>query len=115
MDAAWFDEPRAEEFLEQHLEHIQELWRSRQVIPARINLVGSAIARYEATSQYAMLYSAFEIVNPDIAEEIYQQKLIPTYQNGFWDNDSAYYTQNLVWLGLFPLADVPASLLQPGE
>jgi endoglucanase len=102
LDAAWFNEPRAKAFLQNHLEHLQTLWQTRQAIPARINLRGFATARYEATSQYAMLYPAFQLINPPIAEELWQQKLLPAYKDGIWDNDSAYYVQNLAWFGLFP-------------
>jgi endoglucanase len=112
LDASWFGESRAKEFLQQHLGHLQMLWRSQQSIPARINLVGSPIARYEATSQYAMLYPAFQLVDPQTAEQIRQQKLLPNYKNGIWENDSAYYVQNLAWFGLFPPAEVASSLLQ---
>ncbi len=102
LDAVWFDEPRATTFLQNHIGHLQTLWQTRQAIPARINLRGFATARYEATSQYAMLYPAFQLVNPPIAEEMWQQKLLPAYKDGIWDNDSAYYVQNLAWFGLFP-------------
>ncbi len=112
LDAEWFDEPRAKAFLEEHLQHLQQLWQTNQRIPARINLRGAATARYEATSQYAMLYPAFRIVDAEIAEEIRQQKLLTTYNNGIWDNDSAYYVQNLAWLGLFPAAEVDEDWLQ---
>jgi endo-1,4-beta-D-glucanase Y len=102
LDAAWFNEPRAKTFLQDHTEHLQTLWQTGQMIPARISLRGSATARYEATSQYAMLYPAFQMIAPSIAEEMWQQKLLPTYKDGIWDNNSAYYVQNLAWLGLFP-------------
>lgn len=102
LDAVWFEEPRAQAFLAQHLTHLTELWQSNQAIPARINLRGNPTVRYEATAQYAMLYPAFQQVDPTIAAQILQQKLLPTYENGIWDNDSAYYVQNLAWLGLFP-------------
>lgn len=113
MDAIWFDEPRATQFLKKHLQHLQGLWRSRQVIPARIDLQGKALVEYEATAQYAMLYPALQIAHPDIAEQILQQKLYPVYQNGIWDNASAYYVQNLAWFGLFAYDQVPDTLLQP--
>ncbi len=102
LDAIWFQEPRALTFLEQQLSYLQSLWQANQAIPARINLRGAATARYEATAQYAMLYPAFQLVNPTIAHEIYQQKLLTSYRDGVWDNDSAYYVQNLAWFGLFP-------------
>lgn len=111
LDAAWFDEPRAKAFLQKHLAPLRDMWRSQQSIPARITLLGQPLARYEATSQYAMLYPAFQITDPAIAEEIRQQKLVPTYKDGIWDNDSAYYVQNLAWLGLFPATEVAGNLL----
>lgn len=112
LDAVWFKEPRAEAFLEEHLADLQKRWQTNQSIPARINLRGAATARYEATSQYAMLYPAFQLVAPSIAEEIRQQKLLTTYNNGIWDNDSAYYVQNLAWLGLFPATEIDTELLR---
>ncbi|HEY9639716.1 MAG TPA: glycosyl hydrolase family 8 [Coleofasciculaceae cyanobacterium] len=115
LDAVWFKEPRAKTFLQDHLQPLQALWRSQSAIPARITLLGTPMASYEATSQYAMLYPAFQIVDPVIAEEIRQQKLLPTYKDGIWDNDSAYYVQNLAWFGLFPSAEVAASWLQPAR
>ncbi|PSB19799.1 glycosyl hydrolase [filamentous cyanobacterium CCP2] len=103
-DAAWFQERKADRFLHRHLSYLEELWQTEQQIPAQIDLTGAAIVDYEATSQYAMLHYAFEQVNPDVAEQIYQQKLVPVYNNGIWDNDTAYYTQNLAWFGLLPAA-----------
>ncbi|NJR63138.1 MAG: glycosyl hydrolase [Cyanobacteria bacterium CRU_2_1] len=102
LDAAWFDEPRAEAYLQEHLPPLVDLWRSQQAIPAQLDLQGAPLVNYESTAHYAMLYSALQLTDPATAEQIRLQKIIPTYQNGFWDNDSAYYTQNLCWFGLFP-------------
>lgn len=110
LDAEWFQEPRAKQYLQQNLRHLQQRWQQQQRIPARLTLDGQPIVTYEATSQYAMLYSAFKLINPQIATQIYQQKLNSQYRNGFWDNDSAYYTQNLVWFSLFPPASFHALL-----
>lgn len=112
MDADWFGEPLAKSLLQKHLQPIQQLWRSRQAVPARIDLQGKPLVTYEATSQYGMLYHAFRLVNPSVARQIRQQELDPKYRNGFWDNHSAYYTQNLVWFGLAPSAPL-APLLKP--
>jgi len=112
-DAAWFDEPRAEQFLQQHLPALNTQWRSTQKIPAQIDLQGKALVNYESTAQYAMLHLAFEITDPAVAEQIRQQKLLPAYENGFWDNDSAYYAQNLSWFGLFPPDQIEQRWLSP--
>lgn len=113
LDAIWFNEPRAKQYLQQHLEPLQAMWRSQQQIPAEIDLQGQAIVSYESTAQYAMLYAAFAIINPDLANQIRLQKLLPAFQDGFWENDSAYYIQNLGWLGLYPPDKVAANWLQP--
>lgn len=103
LDAAWFNEPRALEYLETHSAHLRQLWRDQQAISAELSLRGRSLVDYEATAQYAMLYPALALVEPDLAAQVLDQKLMPAYQNGFWDNDSAYYTQNLAWFGLLPL------------
>ena len=115
LDAVWFNEPNAKRYLQEHLSHMKTLWRSQQKIPAQLDLQGQPLVNYEATSQYGMLYAAFQVVDPAIAQQIYQQKLKPNYQNGFWDNDSAYYTQNLVWLGLLPPATITPYLSQSNK
>jgi endoglucanase len=111
LDATWFQAPEAKRYLQQHMKHLQQLWRSHQKLPAQIDLQGQAEVTYEATSQYGALYPAFRLIDPKIAEQIRQQKLLSQYRNGFWDNDSAYYSQNLAWLGLVPL-DRVSSLIR---
>jgi endo-1,4-beta-D-glucanase Y len=110
-DAAWFDEPRARTWLNQNLLYLEELWQTEQTIPAVLDLAGTPLADYEATAQYAMLYSAFQTVNQDVAAAMRQQKLLTSYDVGIWDNADAYYVQNLAWLGLFPADTVPSNLL----
>lgn len=112
LDAGWFGSNRAIDFLQNHLQYPIELWQSQQTIPAEIDLQGNALVDYEATSQYAMLYSGLVFVNPTVAQEIWERKLQPQYRQGFWDNDTAYYTQNLVWFGIFPATGIESHLLK---
>jgi endoglucanase len=112
-DAAWFNAPQAVQFLSQHLVYLQELWRKEQKIPAQINLQGEPVVNYEATSQYAMLYPAFEQIDLAVAQAIFKSKLLPAYRQGIWDNNNAYYTQNLAWLGILPTNAVTEQLLKP--
>jgi endoglucanase len=103
IDAVWFEEAQAKSFLQAHLQSLRSQWQSEQNIPAQINLQGEAIVPYESTAQYGMLYAAFSLIDPAVAAEIHQQKLLPTYRRGIWDSNDAYYTQNLCWFGLaFP-------------
>ncbi|MEP0815870.1 glycosyl hydrolase family 8 [Trichocoleus desertorum] len=112
-DAELFDSAPAKAYLQKHLGFLQKQWRSQQKIPATFDLSGAPTVSYEATAQYAMLYPAWRLLDPAIATELWQRKLQPQYRNGFWDNNSAYYVQNLAWLGLLPPDTISPQLLQP--
>ncbi|AOY84676.2 glycosyl hydrolase family 8 [Moorena producens JHB] len=112
-DAAWFNTPEAFSYLSTATQHLQSLWRSSSRLPARIDIQGKPTVTYEATSQYAMLYSALRLIEPAMARELIEQKLIPQYHEGIWDDQSAYYTQNLAWLGLLPTTAIDRNLLNP--
>jgi endoglucanase len=114
MDAAWFSDPRADAYLEAHLPVLIDRWQQEGRLPARLSLAGEPLSTYEATGHYAILYPALLRVDPTTAAEIYEQKLRPAYRDGFWDNDRAYYTQNLAWFGLLPLEVSPERLKADG-
>ncbi|MCC5605535.1 glycosyl hydrolase [Nostoc sp. CHAB 5834] len=111
LDAAWFKSPQAQRYLVTSTQHLQKLW-SKQSIPARIDLQGKPLVDYEATSQYAMLYAAMQLVEPAIAQELLVKKILPQYKQGIWGDQSTYYTQNLAWLGLLPPKTIPQRLLK---
>ncbi len=110
LDASLFNAPEARRYLTKHLDSFRKDWQQEQRILAQYGLDGAPLANYEATSQYGMLYPAFTLTDPEIAAEMFQFKLLPRYRNGLWDDDSAYYSQNLAWLGLFPWGTVSAAV-----
>lgn len=112
LDAVWFNSPQARQYLQKSTQYLQKLWIQKSLLPARIDLQGQALVDYEATSQYAMFYAAMRLVEPRLAEELLVQKLLPQYKQGIWGDNSAYYTQNLAWLGLIPPDSLPKNLLQ---
>jgi endo-1,4-beta-D-glucanase Y len=111
LDAAWFNSPQAQRYLVTSTQHLRKLWNKQSSLPARIDLQGEALVNYEATSQYAMLYAAMQLVEPKIAEELLVKKILPQYKQGIWGDQSGYYTQNLAWLGLLPPKTIPQRLL----
>ncbi|MFQ4136087.1 glycosyl hydrolase family 8 [Nodosilinea sp. PGN35] len=115
QDAVWFNEPRAQAYLEGRTPELIRRWQQNGRLPARLTLDGNAEASFEATAHYAMVYLALTQVDPAIADEILREKLQPVYSNGFWDNDTAYYTQNLAWFGLLPLDISPDRLQSTAE
>lgn len=99
-------------YLKVATKHLQKQWRESGNIPAQIDLQGKSLVNYEATSQYAMLYPTLRIIDPKMAQEILQKKLLPRYNQGIWDDQSSYYTQNLAWLGLLPTQAINPQLLR---
>ncbi|MBF2067059.1 MAG: glycosyl hydrolase [Calothrix sp. C42_A2020_038] len=112
LDAVWFDSKQARQYLKNSTKHLQQMWRTQNKLPARIDLQGKGLVDYEATSQYAMLYSAWSLVEPELGQQVLTKKLLPRYKQGIWDDDSSYYTQNLAWLGLVSPSVLPRQLLQ---
>ncbi|WP_416290433.1 glycosyl hydrolase family 8 [Nostoc sp. UHCC 0251] len=112
LDAAWFNSPQAQRYLVKSTQHLQKLWSKQSSLPATIDLQGKALVDYEATSQYAMFYTAMQLVEPAIAQELLVKKILPQYKQGIWGDQSAYYTQNLAWLGLLPPKTIPQRLLK---
>ena len=110
LDGAIFNDPRSLTYLRTHLKDLEMRWQKDKKIPAQIGLNGQPKVNYEATSNYGMLYFAFNQLGSPTSQEINQKKLMTTYRNGIWDNDKAYYTQNLVWFGLFPPAEISRSM-----
>lgn len=112
LDLVWFNSPEAQHYLQTASLHLQKLWRTQSRLPARIDLQGKEVVNYEATSQYAMLYTVWRLIEPQLADELLEKKLLPQYKQGIWDDHTSYYTQNLAWLGLLPPDAVPEQLLQ---
>ncbi|MBD2354579.1 glycosyl hydrolase [Tolypothrix sp. FACHB-123] len=111
LDAVWFNSPQAQQYLQQSTQNLQNLWTQKSYLPARIDLQGNQLVDYDATSQYAMFYAAMRLVKPSIASEVLTKKLLPQYKQGIWGEHSAYYTQNLAWLGLWSPDSLPRELI----
>ncbi len=112
-DAVLFQSPEARRYLSSAPKHLQTLLSSSSRLPARIDLKGKPTVNYEATSQYTMLYPALHLIDPDAAQQLLEKKILPRYNQGIWDDESAYYTQNLAWLGLLSPTAIKPQLLQP--
>jgi endoglucanase len=100
LDAQWFNEPRAKQLLQTSLAFFGPKLQKNEKIAATYSLDGTALVDYEATAHYAMLVSALQVTQPSLAKQIQTRKLTP--KNGFWDNDRAYYSNNLAWLSQMP-------------
>ncbi len=100
LDAQWFQEPRAKQFLQTGLGFFAPKIQKNESIVAIYDLNGSPLADYESTAHYAMLVSGLQVIQPALAKQLQTRKLTP--KDGFWDGDRAYYSNNLAWLSRMP-------------
>ncbi len=112
LDLSWHNAPEARSYLRQGLKSLQALWKSQKKLPASLTLDGKAAVDYEATSHYAMVYTGLWAIDRPLAQQIYQHKITPTLKSDFWDNNNAYYSNNMVWLALLP-SHPPRKFLNP--
>lgn len=102
LDLSWHRSPQARQYLRQNTAYLVDLWRKQRRIPARIGLQGQVLAEYESIGQYALLAQSLAELDPKLSRDMFQTKVQPTYRQGAWQNDTAYYNQNLVWFALLP-------------
>ncbi len=112
LDASWYNSTPAKVYLKKHLPTLAQRWKKDKAIPAVLGLDDQAQVDYEATSQYAMLYPVMKLVDSGVAFELFKEKLLGNYSKGIWDNEDAYYSQNLAWFSLLP-PQGPRELLNP--
>lgn len=103
LDYAWFTEERALNYLRK-LNFWQEAWREDKILFAQYSSSGQPITGNESLSHYANQLAFLKIIEPQLADEIYNQKIKPAYKSldrrYFWGDRDNYYDQNWVWFGL---------------
>jgi endoglucanase len=101
MDYEWNNEPRAKEALEK-MSFFGEQWRNEGVLYSTYAHDGAVVTRDEVAETYGTALAYFDIADPDIAAEVYDQKIKTLYDqntNG-WKQPLTYYASNWVWFGI---------------
>ncbi|MFZ5424982.1 MAG: glycosyl hydrolase family 8 [Patescibacteria group bacterium] len=103
LDWKWHRNPQAKEYLES-LTFLQNEWTKEGKILARYAENGTPLVTYQSNSLYGAILPAMQIVNEDLAKEIYVTKIASLYDKDlekFHENkDLGYYSQNWVWFGM---------------
>lgn len=99
LDYEWNKEPRALSFL-QKMDIWSMEWKEKQKIFISYSHDGKPTEENESLAHYGTQIAFFSVVNPDIAEQVYKQKILSQWnKDGFWGDKNNYYDQNWVWLG----------------
>lgn len=108
LDWQWNKDPRAKKYLES-LEFLDKEWQEKKKIFASYSHDGENWENYESTASYGANLGYFVVVNPEIANEIYEEKILGKYfedeEKSYWNDPNNYYEQNWGWFGTALYAD----------
>ncbi|MDQ3008943.1 MAG: glycosyl hydrolase family 8 [bacterium] len=101
VDYIWYEEPRALSYL-QSLDFFSELYTRDGRLTSSYSHNGTPLADYESPAMYATVLPYFQLVEPVLAEQMYNTKLLPLYSNdtNTFKDELNYYDQNWVWFSL---------------
>jgi len=99
LDYQWNKEPKALKFL-QKMGIWSSEWKEKQKIFSGYFHDGQPTDNTESLSHYGTQLAFFSVIDPNIAEQIYKQKILTQWnKEGFWGDTNNYYDQNWVWFG----------------
>lgn len=101
LDYEWNSEPRAKQTLEK-MTFLKKQWDEKKKIVSTYAHDGSVIKEDEVAEGYATSLGYFMVTNPSIADEIYDKKLRPLYDQdkNSWAQEMTYYADNWTWFGI---------------
>lgn len=101
LDAVWFKEPRAIEYLGRIKPFFAEQWEKDREFAAIYDLNGNKRVSFSSLSTSTGVVSVFTIKDTELVQEVYTQLFESKYQydGGYWDDQNNYYDQNWAWFG----------------
>ena len=101
LDHRWYGEPRARQLLEGQ-DALARAWTEDHRLVAEYRRDGTPAADHESPAMYGAALGFFEVVRPDLADEVYAEELLPLYDpdNRGVSETLGYYGSNWVWFGM---------------
>ena len=101
LDYKWNDEPRAKETLEK-MSFLADQWKANGSLKSIYAHDGSVVSNDEVAESYGTALAYFDVVEPDLAKEVYDEKIKTLYDQNTnaWDQPITYYAANWVWFGI---------------
>lgn len=101
LDARWHNEERARSVMRQ-MRPLSEYWGIHGWIPAVFTHDGEAFERKEVPAAYGGAIGYFLIVQPSLAEAVFENKLRSLYapEFGAWRDHLGYFGENWAWFGM---------------
>lgn len=101
LDYEWNNEPRAKQTLSK-LSFFKQQWDEKNKIVSTYSHNGAVVKDDEVAEGYATSLGYFIVTNPSLADEIYDKKLRPLYDQNTnsWTKEMTYYGDNWAWFGI---------------
>ncbi|NEK58927.1 hypothetical protein GCU56_13735 [Geodermatophilus sabuli] len=101
LDHAWYGDERALRLLEGQAA-LARTWTEQDRLVAVYDRDGTPAADYEAPALYGGAMGFFATVEPELADEVYADELLPLYDpdTGDLSGQLSYYDSNWVWFGM---------------
>jgi endo-1,4-beta-D-glucanase Y len=102
LDYRWNNEQRAAEYLNTAFRVLGERYAQEKKLARGYAHDGTALAAEEHPVMYATALSYFSLVHPEMAKEMYEEKILNLYSNerNAFREDLPYYEQNWLWFGV---------------
>lgn len=100
LDWQWYQNEDAKQYL-QKLSFLKNEWETNKKIMAVYAHDGEVVQNFEQLSAYGGSLGYFTVVNPELANQVVEQKIISRYspdQNS-WKIIEGYYDDNWAWFG----------------
>lgn len=98
LDYEWFGSQQSLDYL-RTLSKLSELYRSQGKLTSTYEHNGTPVTEYESPAMYATALGYFMVVEPNLAQEIYRDKIMALYSNdtNAFSDRLNYYDQNWLW------------------
>ena len=101
LDYLWYGDSRVKGYFEKN-NFLLSIWNQEQNIYNTYSHDGAILDQGSSPAAIGTNIGYFALVNPDIAKDIYVQKLLPLYNRDTqqWKENLGYYDTNWAWFGL---------------
>lgn len=101
LDYIWYGDSRVASYFEKN-NFLLSIWSRDKNIYNTYSHDGTILDSGSSPAVVGTNIGYFAVVNPDIAKEIYEQKLLPLYNRDTqkWRDQLGYYDTNWAWFGL---------------
>lgn len=101
LDYKWNKDSRSKDFLEK-MSFLSTQWKNTGTIDSTYAHDGTVVTKDQVAESYGTSLAYFDVVDPDSASQIYDQKIKTLYDQNTnaWSQDLTYYASNWVWFGI---------------